>query len=235
MTISSTEAVRAVRVLDVFALSDIGLERDHNEDSAVTSVSCGHFLVADGMGGLPAGEIASSLAAHRAALELKQLHASVSIRPDVCLTKAFKAADDEVRRHASADPRCRDMGTTLAAVVVDRKGAAWIAHVGDSRVYLYRGRKLFQLTQDHGFGHAVTRAIGVGPGPRPDVARLPLETGDVLLLCTDGLTKCVSHDGIATALRREGASCERVAEMLVTAALEGGGDDNVTVVVVRVG
>lgn len=121
--------------------------------------------------------------------------------PRDAMALAFRHADLEVRDHAEKHMECFGMGTTLAAVMLDNR-AALIGHVGDSRVYLLRAGKLHQLTKDHGVGNMITRAIGVGPGSSPDLDVIDLEPNDVLLLCTDGLTRCARTATIRN-IRRE--------------------------------
>jgi PPM family protein phosphatase len=222
----------SLRCVDAHARTHVGHVRDHNEDAVISDPARGVFVLADGMGGLPAGEVASSIAcaeAHRALTG--RVHGASR---HTSMLDAFAAADGVVRERSSLDPRLRGMGTTLAAVVVSR-GRACVGHAGDSRVYLWRAGVLTRLTQDHGSGHVVMRAIGVGPGPSPDVRSIELAPGDVLMLCSDGLHGPLRSAGIERVLRREPCSCAVLSAKLIEAALEAGGPDNVTVAIARFG
>lgn len=219
-----------MRIVDAHARTDVGFERDHNEDAAMTSLSHGVFVVADGMGGHAAGEVAAAIASSTAADALKIWPGT---RDQAALVSAFAAADAAVRARADADPACHGMGTTLAAVALDG-ATAWIGHIGDSRVYLLRGDELHRLTSDHGFGNTLTRAIGTYPPAGPDVFSVELQDGDTLMLCTDGLSKVVRSSMIQRALQLHPTSCELATDALVVMALAAGGPDNVTVVVLRV-
>jgi protein phosphatase len=122
------------------------------------------------------------------------------------------------------------MGTTAVVAVVDGS-TAWVGHVGDSRAYLQSGSSLRQVTRDHGAGGYLTQALGLDRGIAPEVAEVPLAQGDRLLLCTDGLTNMVEDRDIERMLA-EAAEPQEICDRLVGAALEAGGVDNVTVVVV---
>jgi serine/threonine protein phosphatase PrpC len=210
------------------------------------------FAVADGMGGMAAGELASRLA-------ITFLIESGLNTPDWifgrnepfisavlarCASR-FREVNDAVLERASAGSRLRGMGTTLTAAL--SLGADLIvAHVGDSPVFVSRRDGLFRLTRDHTVGeeltrrgvddtghfrHVLTHAIGIpGTGGKPDILRHGLADGDRLLLCTDGLTNMVDDEAIAHELRRE-TSAEDMARALIALALDRGGKDNVTVVV----
>jgi len=210
------------------------------------------FAVADGMGGKAAGEVAS-----RAALAVL---VEVALRtPDWVLgrddellarvmertARRFRLVDEAVLDRTRGRPGLRGMGTTLS-LALSLSDALVVAHVGDSRVYLHRGGRLHRLTRDHTagelladrdpaaaarLGHVLTQCVGgVHPGCEPDVARFRLADGDRLLLCTDGLTDLVDDASIARELGR-GASSDEACRALVGLALDGGGRDNVTVVV----
>jgi PPM family protein phosphatase len=213
------------------------------------------FVVADGMGGHAAGERASAIAV--AAMErfilraLNRIGATRELNPVELLRAGFQSADEAVFDAARERPSLTGMGTTMtAALVVGSE--VHLAHAGDSRAYLLRAGKLSQLTRDHtvvnelkGAGfinareaaghplrHMITNAIGGGHlGVQPDVTRLEVRAGDSMLLCTDGLTDMVSDPKL-----REILSGARTAEMasaqLVQAALEAGGRDNVTALVI---
>jgi protein phosphatase len=223
-----------------------GLVRPGNEDSFV----CGDrvFAVADGVGGHPAGEVASALALEPL-VELDE-RAEGDIR--AALADAVREANRRVHQDAAAHPERTGMATTLTAAAV-AEGAVQLAHVGDSRAYLLRpGEGLRRLTVDHTpveqavvagelspeeadlhpLRHTLDRVLGTGPEIGVDVPEpLALASGDRLLLCSDGLTEATSEREIAGVLESSDDP-ESAAEGLVQAALAGGGPDNITVVVV---
>jgi protein phosphatase len=213
------------------------------------------MLVADGMGGMAAGEVASRKA-------ITAFVNQVLATPDWVLgggepeaaevidraARRFRDVNEAVVGEARARPGLSGMGTTLT-LACSLGADLLIAHVGDSPAYLYRGGGLHRLTRDHTlaqeladrgaagplgvparFHHVLTQAIGIpGAGGEPDVRRVRLEDGDRLLLCTDGLTKMVDEAAIAAELRREGPA-DAACRALIELALEAGGRDNVTAV-----
>ncbi|MFQ5948447.1 MAG: SpoIIE family protein phosphatase [Acidimicrobiia bacterium] len=226
--------------------SDVGLLRDHNED-AVHPQDDGQTAgllvagVADGLGGHVGGEVASRLALQAAVAEEGPPGARVA------------AANSAVVRSVIQDPRLAGMGTTLTLGIFDDDGTLAIGHVGDSRAYLYRSGRLRQLTTDHSLvaelleagkirpeevethphRSVVTRALGMGALVEADELQQPLEDGDRVLLCTDGLTTMVPDDAIEELLEESPTPTEAV-WALVEAANKAGGADNVSVVVVDV-
>lgn len=244
-------------------LSDVGKVRQNNEDSGLVDDSLGLLMVADGIGGHAAGEVASQLAVQvvrdqvRQALETGKIPA-VGAVPDHysdrarLLHAAIHLANDMILETANKNPSRRGMGTTVVAALKHGKRVT-IAHVGDSRLYLYRKGKLRQITNDHSLvaeqvaqglltpeqaeksdiQNVLSRALGVNPEVEVDVSEPALESGDLLLLCSDGLSRMVKDDDIARELdpRKEPAE---MCHNLVRAALERGGKDNVTVAVGRV-
>ena len=232
------------RMIEFGHLSHVGLRREHNEDTYYGDGELGLWLVADGMGGHEFGEVASALARDAIVRE---------VRAGKPLAAAIQRADEEIIHHSRRRSEALPMGTTVAAVRVDgdRFEVAW---VGDSRVYLWNG-ELRQISQDHSYvqelidqgaitaeqarvhphRNVVTQALGV-----TDPASLKVETitgelrpGMELLLCSDGLTEEVDDATIAGVLAQKGLSAQECVEHLVLAALDGGGSDNVTVVLVR--
>jgi protein phosphatase len=220
----------------------------------------GHiFLVADGMGGHQAGEVASALTV--ASIEAFVLHllkrfSNLKAADEETVLTDFRAAlrlaDDRLAAESAHHPEFQGMGTTLTMGFVSGR-KLFVFHAGDSRCYLYRGGRLRQLTADHTlaaemarhgairpedvrrnhFRHVVTNVLGGREhGVSVDVAKIDLETGDVMLLCSDGLTDVVTDDRIADVLKEESdpaAACSR----LVAEANEAGGPDNVTAIVAR--
>ena len=221
------------------ALSDIGLHRKTNEDAFVVAPPL--FAVCDGMGGAQAGEVASGLAADA-------LKAGVG--EGLALLEAAEAANAAVYARAVESPAHTGMGTTLTAVVLEGD-IAHFAHIGDSRAYLLRGGELQQLSQDHSLvGEMVrdgrlteeeaaahphrsilSRALGTEPLARIDEFEVDLRSGDVLLLCSDGLSGPASAAAIQKALGRDDPA--EATSRLIAEARKHGGPDNITAVVLR--
>lgn len=233
------------------ARSHVGMRRQANEDRYALVPSLGLFLVADGMGGHAAGQVASQLAAESAVRALEALQgATVALAER--LRHAVACANREIFHAAEAKAELAGMGTTFVAMLFGEERLA-LAHVGDSRAYLLRQGRLRALTDDHSIvaellrrqaiseeaarahphRHVLTRALGVRPRIEPDLAEMTPQPGDVFVLCSDGLTTHVCDERIAEFVGGEG-DLEAAAERLVDAANAAGGLDNVTVVLLRV-
>lgn len=246
---------------EAFGLSHRGLIRPGNEDSYAVCPGPSLFMVADGMGGAAAGEVAARMAvdAVRCAFEnadvtwpgaMNDLPPPSPGLPQ--LAAALERANGRVYAAACADQTKAGMGTTLTALLLLQDRAA-IAHVGDSRLYRLRGRRLEMLTDDHTlveayvrsgsitreeakrsrYGHMITRAIGTGAQVEVDQRLVAVAPGDTFVLATDGLHGVVGDDEIAAILMVE-PDLARAATQLVEAAFDAGAPDNVTVVLVRV-
>lgn len=250
--------------LRFFAKTDVGRAREHNEDNFLVDKKLSLFVVADGMGGHAAGEVASALAVRTLHEELTRgadliekqrlaQNGGEGISPKELLAfleQAVQRACVHIHDEALGDPEKRGMGTTLSALlVVGYRG--YIAHVGDSRIYLLRHGKLEQLTEDHTAmnellkrgklsreqienfpkKHAITRAVGVYERVEVDTLTFEVLPGDRFLLATDGLHGYFS-DTEALATHMQSDDEEDVAERLVRIANESGGKDNITAVVV---
>jgi len=239
--------------VEMVARTHVGHVRESNEDNYVVLPEMGLLVVADGMGGHAGGEVASQLVIEAVEREVRALGAFAQAAPALALTAAIRAANDSVRATGTAQPQLRGMGSTVVcALVIDR--VAHVAHAGDSRAYRVRAGKLERLTRDHslveeylrenpdateedlegGYRHLVTRAVGAAATLEVDVTEYPCEPGDVLLLCSDGLTGPVNDDAITRIVVRA-QGLESAALALVQAALDGGGPDNVTVALAKVG
>jgi serine/threonine protein phosphatase PrpC len=244
MSSPTNEQIRPVRIAEHAGLSDVGLERQGNEDSYVEDAPL--FAVADGMGGAKAGEIASGMVAD--ALESALAAGSL---PDG-LAAAIQDVNARVHALAQGDRSREGMGTTVtAAWVGDTK--LRIAHVGDSRCYRFREEQLEQLTDDHSLvgglvrmgkltpqeaeqhpqRSVILRAVGVEPTVEVDVGDHELEDGDLYLLCSDGLSSMVRDEVILETLRAA-SSLADTADLLIQLANASGGRDNITVVLFRV-
>ncbi len=227
------------------ALSDIGRVRTHNEDSVLAQPPL--FVVADGLGGHEAGEVASSIA-------IQTVRDHAPRRPDAkALARAVKAANREVIRSAREGYGKAGMGTTMTAAIVEGTQIA-IAHIGDSRAYLLRSGRLEQITDDHSMvadmirrgqltdaearyhpnRSVITRALGTDPAVVADTYELTAGPGDRLLLCSDGLTGMLEDAMIAETLATY-ADPAAAARALVDAANDAGGHDNISVVIVDIG
>ncbi len=218
------------------------------------------MLVADGMGGMAAGEVASTVALLKLIelavetpdwiMKMKQPESAAAVMRR--MTQRFRRIDDVLRKQGKSNRALQGMGTTLT-VALSLGTDLILGHIGDSRAYLLRGRHLHQLTRDHTLAqalieagiagpddtstqamkHVLTAALGsTGERTDPQVERLHLNDNDQLLLCTDGLTEMVTDDIIAAVLR-ESKSAEAACQDLVNLALAGGGKDNITVVLAR--
>lgn len=226
-------------------LTHVGLRRDLNEDSYYGDGELGLWLVADGMGGHDYGEVASALARETIVRE---------VRAGTPLAQAVRVADEEIIRISRTRRDALPMGTTVVAARVAgrRFEVAW---VGDSRIYLWRDGQLAQLSQDHSYvqelvasgaitheqarshpqRNVVTQALGVTDPRQLNVETMTgeLRPGMQLLLCSDGLTEEVGDAEIARVLGLGDCSAQECVDTLVAAALDGGGSDNVTVVLIR--
>lgn len=244
-------------------LTDMGRVRNNNEDAIAEDQEIGLLVLADGMGGYNAGEIASGIAiatiTDTARREWKKLKHG-EIDPDsgysveaMMLRKAVEAAHNTIYQVSQSQPQCAGMGTTIVTCLLHDDRIS-IAYVGDSRLYRYRQKGLDQITRDHSLieeliarGHytreeatklvrknIVTRALGVEPEVTVDLIEDVVEVGDVLLVCSDGLTDMVKDETISLTLGKHADNLELAAKKLVGQALENGGKDNVSVILARI-
>src|SRR5215472_110719 len=238
--------------LEVGALSETGYTREENQDRmSGAQVPLGHlYIVADGMGGHKGGALAAQMAVEELQRHIGQATAGESV--DAVIEAAFKAANDAVyKRSNSGDATVAGMGTTTVLLLISGR-VAKLAHVGDSRAYLYRNQTLSQLTTDHTIvqrmveagmlrpdeaadhpqSSVLERAIGSAPTVGVDIRDHQLEEGDALLLCSDGLSGYVAAHKIEAVLRTD-EPVQDTTINLVRLALEAGGRDNVTVQLIR--
>ena len=234
----------ALRIVERASLTDVGRQRQSNEDSYLERSPV--FAVADGMGGAQAGEVASRIAVGQFAEG-----PATERSPEEQLAHIAREANRKIYRMAQSDSSRAGMGTTLTAVMV-RDHELSVGHVGDSRLYRLRDEELERLTHDHSLveefvrqgklspeaaeNHpqrsVITRALGPEPEVDVDTCTYPARGGDVYLLCSDGLTAMVPESRVAEILRGR-SSLEQAARQLVDAANESGGRDNITVVLFR--
>ena len=267
-------AAKSIRV-QVFGKTDVGRTREHNEDRflvadltrkdasllpQVRQHDLGErgslFVVADGMGGAAAGELASQMAtdtifAHLLRAWIAETEATPQ-RFAHRLKEAVEVANSSIHAHAKAHPEVKGMGTTTTAAGV-LGDHLYLTQVGDSRAYLVRGSSIRQLTSDHTFvneqvragalsasearrhpaRNILTRAVGSQEEVEPDMVEQDLKAGDIILLCSDGLTTMAEDDDILETVAAHSDDPEAGCRALVDLANERGGDDNVTVVLVR--
>lgn len=217
------------------ALTDRGQVRSRNEDAVRAETADRLYVVADGMGGHPAGDVASALAVKVVFDRFADLDpAAGADEAREALRRAVAEAGRRIVEEGRRDPERRGMGTTATALVV-RDGRWAVAHVGDSRGYLFRGGDLDQVTVDHTAfpgSNTLTRALGTEEDPDPDVYEGELRDGDLFLLCSDGLNKVFGDAELAERLERLDELDAAVGEM-VEEANRRGAPDNVTVALVR--
>lgn len=231
--------------LQVGARTDAGRVRSLNEDLYVARPELGLFLVCDGMGGCPAGEVASEMAARLIATYVNAADANVGGAADGYLPQsrhlrsAVEQSNQYIFERAQVDPVRAGMGTTVVGAWINGQFVT-VAHVGDSRAYLWHRERLECLTRDHslrgaGIGdHVLLRALGREPTVGVDLQELAVQPGDYMLLCTDGLTNAVAEATLCEAISQL-RDPQRICDHLVDEANRNGGPDNITVVVVFVG
>ncbi len=230
--------------LRVGAGSDTGRVRTLNEDVYVSRADQGLFMVCDGMGGAPAGEVASQMAAdiivdrlnpHRADWRDAPENTQNYLPRTNSLAEAVRQSNQVIYESGQRDPRRAEMGTTVVSAWLTHHIAS-VAHVGDSRAYLWHDDRLEQITCDHSLadGHNVLlRVVGGGPDVDVDLNEVPIQAGDYLLLCSDGLTRMVPDAMLAEAIASV-RDPQRICDFLIDTANRNGGTDNITVVVVEV-
>ncbi|MES2554384.1 MAG: Stp1/IreP family PP2C-type Ser/Thr phosphatase [Pseudomonadota bacterium] len=258
--------------LEVVRLTDVGQRRDHNEDSVASDIEMGLLVLADGMGGYKAGEVASEIAVLTIVADLKealldlepgQVDAVTGMQAESQLVlDAVANANESIFTVSQTQPQCAGMGTTLVvAMFTNNKLLA--GHIGDSRMYRFRGEVLTQITEDHSLlqeqlksglitpeqakvsnnKNLVTRALGIDPAVELELHEHDVETGDIYLLCSDGLTDLVEDDEISAVLgtlhansngNGSVATLESVATQLIKMANDNGGKDNISVILAKV-
>jgi len=232
-------------------MSDIGLVRGTNEDSYICEPP--HlFVVADGMGGHVAGEIASKLAATTISRYIEE-NAGVNNYEEL-LKQAIIQANTSIYQLSQSKEDFNGMGTTVTAVYVDGDTLYW-GHVGDSRIYLLRSREFSQITNDHSLvwelvqsgnitraeaqihpkRNMLTRAVGTSCLIKIDTGVLIWESGDILLMCTDGLTNMVSEQDIYNLIKDGQGNFQSIVQQLIVQAKKAGGFDNITTILLKNG
>ncbi len=251
--------------IEAFGLTDVGKKRKHNEDAFALDEDEGLFIVADGLGGHAAGEVAAKITVETIA----EFIAATRQKEEATwpfkynheldfnsnrLAISIEKANERVMSAVSAQPWLKGMGTTVVAGLLNDKILS-LAHVGDSRAYLYRAGELTRVTDDHSWVHeqvaagilteeeakthplknVVTRALGGGAAVAPDLREMEFSPGDAFLFCSDGLTTMLSDEEIRDIFAADEAKePEALCQGLVDLANEKGGVDNITVVLVRI-
>lgn len=244
--------MNSVPELQMSGRTDTGCTREHNEDQIAWDANAGLALLADGMGGHNAGEVASALAISVLHPLLRDLPAD-TLEQEVGMQNAVADANTEILQKAGSDAVFSGMGTTLALALFRGRGVM-IGHVGDSRVYRLRGGCLELLTSDHsllqelvagGFMSAdeaqeavnknvITRALGIEPAVEVEIHHHEVQVDDIYLLCSDGLNDMVTDNSIAKLLTDNRDNLEAAANALVAEANRCGGNDNISVILARV-
>ncbi|WP_027468949.1 Stp1/IreP family PP2C-type Ser/Thr phosphatase [Deefgea rivuli] len=249
--------------LEICGLTDVGLLRDHNEDAISFDTDMGLVILADGMGGYNAGEVASGIATQvvsevmRAQLAAMPPHVKTagSLWPVAheMLLIAVDRSNSLIFQTAEQHPQCAGMGTTLVGALFYDNHLA-VAHVGDSRAYRFRQQELTQLSRDHSFlqeqidaglltaaearyaphKNLVTRAVGIAPMVQTELHEYAVEPDDIYLFCSDGLNDMLDDDSIEALLKAQGSHLSLAAKTLIEQANAMGGKDNISVILVRI-
>lgn len=232
-----------------WGISDKGLKREGNQDSFLIEDRVGLFIVADGVGGHFGGEVASALAVETVR-EVVSHPKATEFRPRDVLAQAYEEASHRIFDRATQEPKLNGMGTTMVLSYV-RENKIYIANVGDSRCYLYRKPFLWQITEDHSLvneqirlgmmseeqakkligKNVITRSVGFERDVFPDLLEREIFSGDTFIFCSDGLSGMVPDSEICNIMNVN--TIEKTAPLLIQRALDHGGDDNVTVVIVQ--
>ena len=250
-------------VLEIVRLTDVGLQRDHNEDAIASDDTMGFVVLADGMGGYKAGEVASEMAVLSITAELMESLANQQLgKIDLVLGKqaeaqlivdAVKSAHEVIYSVSQSQPQCAGMGTTLV-VGVFTNNKLLVGHIGDSRMYRLRDQVLSQITEDHSVlqeqinsgyitpeqakyalnKNLVTRALGIDHEVELELNEHDVEVGDIYLVCSDGLTDMVDDDAIQSVLNELMLDMNAAAQALVQLANDNGGKDNISVILIKV-
>ncbi len=248
--------------LEMHAMTDVGVKRSHNEDCVGILPSHGIAVLADGMGGHNAGEVASSMAIEFTTRLLKEKLSKIKMAEvneetgftgeSMLVREAVSLANDAIYDVAQNRPECAGMGTTIVVAVfyADRVTAG---HVGDSRMYRLRDDVLTHVTEDHSLiqeqvrrglltaddarnssiKNLVTRALGVEPGVEPDIVEDIVKAGDIYLMCSDGLTDVVPDEAIRLTLTQYSHDLRKAGAQLIQLANDAGGPDNISVILIR--
>lgn len=246
--------------LAMYGQTDVGMARDHNEDTIMWDETLGFAILADGMGGHNAGEVASAMAVDHikdCMINVLKTKPSQSKPAELgysdVVRDAIIDANQEILQHAEEKPECVGMGTTLVFALF-QNDVVIFANVGDSRIYRLREDKFEQITSDHSLvqemvdsgyisqeeaklsisRNLITRALGIGDELDIDIEKKTIQNGDIYLLCSDGLSDMVSNEAIQDILVEDRDDPSNTTHRLVNAANENGGVDNISVILVSI-
>lgn len=238
--------------VDVWCQTDVGLKRDNNQDTFLLDPDLGLYIVADGMGGHSGGEVASALAAQTVKDVIQDSYENESgVDARELIIRAYKKASERIFEESQKRPELRGMGTTMVVALI-RDDYLYIGNVGDSRAYLSTPEGYWQLTEDHSLvneqlragmlteaqaknyfaKNVITRSVGFEHEVHCDVLQKKLNVGDLIIICSDGLSGLVSDQKISEISRK--FSPNEVVPNLINQAKSNGGDDNVTVLLLSV-
>lgn len=250
-------------ILDIIRLTDVGLLREHNEDAIASDDTMGFVILADGMGGYKAGEVASEMAVLSITAELKEviqhtqpdkIDTQLGLQSEARLIlNAVKNANEAIYNVSQTQQQCAGMGTTLVLGMFTNNKLL-VGHIGDSRMYRLRDQILSQITEDHSLlqqqitagqitkeqakysdnRNLVTRALGVESVVELTLNEYAVEVHDIYLLCSDGLTDLVEDHDIQATLNTLASNLAYAAHTLVQLANDNGGNDNISVILVKV-
>lgn len=230
--------------------TNIGLVRKTNEDRLLIEDEVGLFVVCDGMGGHKGGDVASTLAVQAVKGCLPEFDPSAPIN---WLNQCIRTANESIRQCSQSNSELSDMGTTITAALIQNK-QLYAANVGDSRLYSIRNGIIRKITKDHtlaeqmladgllkaddlassAYNHILTRALGTEDSVIIDNFTEQLEDDDIILICTDGLSDMLNDEEIASVIRKNGNDMDRAASELIENAIDNGGFDNITIILIRV-
>lgn len=249
--------------IDMFALTDVGMKRDHNEDAVGITPEMGIAVLADGMGGHNAGEVASAMAVDIISRYLKdRLRQLPEAKMDentgyngesILAEEVVDIANRAIFETAHKNQECAGMGTTVVAAIFYQDYITAI-HVGDSRMYRLRDETLTHVTQDHSLiqeqvrrgliteddarnssiKNLVTKALGIEGEVEPDVVEDIIQPGDYYMMCSDGLTDVIPDEAIRQTIIEKGTDLQQTCEALIQLANDAGGPDNISVIMIRI-
>lgn len=249
--------------LEIVAKTDPGMVREHNEDAVFADSSLGLVILADGMGGYNAGEVASGMAVTMLSHELEKTFSEKPCdgmdkstgQPDMrqCMVDNIAKTNAAIFHAAESQPQYAGMGTTLVTALF-HDNRAFVAHAGDSRMYRLRGEEFMKITKDHSLlqdqidkgmisekdarhsfnKNLVTRALGVDPQVETEINEFDVLPGDIYLLCSDGLNDMIDDEEIGSVVRMLSVNLDLAATQLIQMANDFGGRDNVSVILVKI-
>ncbi len=236
---------------EVWAQTDVGLKRDINQDAILVDHDLNLFIVADGMGGHKGGEVASALAVEAVQEVISKRRSETKTQPRKILQDAYREASGRIHHKSTFEsPELMGMGTTMV-LMWEQRGRLYVGNVGDSRAYLYRAPHLWQLTEDHSLineqvragviseedaphvigRNVITRSVGFEKEVAVDVFEREPQADEIYLLCSDGLSGLVLPDQLAAILKA--STPEELVANCIKEAKAAGGDDNISVIVIR--